>query len=102
MSPLWTGIAVGFVCTVFSVLITFFVTSVSKDNIMKNKIIQGIDIHKQIDHQKSPTDLINMHEVKCDAKKDMPEVKVSLIRIKTALAFLVREANGNPEDYDLI
>lgn len=101
MHPLIIGIITGISVAVFSSLLTFFVTSISKDTLVKSKINNAVQIHKQIDHQKSIFDVVEHHENTCTPRSDLPDIKKTLLKLEIAVAFLIKQAGGDPKDYKL-
>jgi len=94
MNPIMVGVLVGCLVAIFSSSLTFAITVMSKNKAVKNEVVLGIKTHRDIDHQKSITKEIKIHEKECKVREDY-------FVIKTALVFLVKEAGGNPNEMGL-
>lgn len=105
MSVFYSTVFAGCIAVVFSVLFTFFVTTVSNkekmDGIINTKISKNIDMHNAINHQVPVPELIDNHENDCPARNEIAEVKESITIMRIALIFLVRKAGGEPKDLGL-
>ena len=96
----------GIIVVLFSVLITFLITSTNNKElyrkVISEKIIEALLIHRQIDHEsKSVILAITEHAEGCESRNSMAEVKETVLIIKLAVHYLVRKAGGNPADLGL-
>jgi len=100
-----TSILAGAIITLISVLITFFITSISNKEIFSKKIIESIkesmSLHLLISHKESAVDLIKEHIKECEACQDIRGIKEDLLILKMGLKYLVEKLGGNPKDIGL-
>ncbi|OGU54881.1 MAG: hypothetical protein A2V66_15680 [Ignavibacteria bacterium RBG_13_36_8] len=108
MNHIITQILVNILLIIITCILTFYFTSRVDKVRFVAEITSEMSIHREIFHKVDPIILLEKHEIECVVKNDMSEVKENLrvvsdnqIVMQTAIAFLVREAGGNPEDFKL-
>lgn len=105
MSPLLSSILSGMIVAVISVLLTnTIMISLNRrvqDKYLLEKVTGALDIHNKIEHKESMYTIIRNHIDECEARKNMPEIKDTVLILKVAMTFLVKQAGGNPEDLGL-
>jgi len=100
-----TSILAGAIITLISILVTFFITTISNKDIFSKKIIESIresmSLHLLISHKDSAVDLIKEHAKECEACQDIRNIKEDLLILKMGLKYLVENSGGNPKDIGL-
>lgn len=85
------ALVIGLISMITGALLSYFITTLSQQN-MINKIAKSItDVHEKVHHQKPVQDLIVTHKSDCEASKNLPA-------IRSALIFLVTKQGGDIRD----
>jgi len=88
MNTLIIAITIAILSATMGALISFFVTTISQRKVTVSIIKELIDTHEKIYHKKTMEHLIEKHENKCSAIK---EIEI----LKTGVNYLVNRAKGN-------
>lgn len=92
MNPIVTGI----VCSIVSILLTFFITTIAQKSIYEEMAKKSTKQHIEAQHNnRSVQDYIDTHVRDCKAPHEIE-------RLKTGIAFLVGQMGGDPKKMGLL
>lgn len=88
MNTLIVGIITAVLSVSFGALISFFITTISQRKVTVSIIKELIDTHEKIHHKTPVKAMIEEHETKCTASKDIEEMKkgISILVQRAKLA----------------
>jgi hypothetical protein len=95
-----------------SAAVTLVIQNISIKSTLEKLIKEALDNHSKQLHQQvifSPTEIkssiyavVQEHLASCSALEELKILQTTVISMKVALAFLVKQNGGNPEEFNLL